>query len=209
MEGPAVDQEGGRGAVWRHLSSKFGELINLELTSFPHKWSSYGGAYELFTAKKGGRGFTRLNYALTEFSNRLHVEQQWSDFMEIARLIQLVGKSDRSVCFVGLFSLAGTFQIKRFEICDIMQDQVSGSIQIDPSDLNPALSFAYVIGTGFSFSFEPDTHYAYFALNQTKDGLNVRTNPGECERMVQKYYGHGFGIVPGSSGFDPWADQET
>lgn len=202
--------QGDRGkSSWDHFFLKLGELIQLELTSFTHKWSVYGGAYEIFTVQEGGRGFRRVNYALTEVSNRLHVEQKWSDLMEApSRLIQFVGKEDRSICLVMLFSPEGRNQTKVFEILDIMQDQASHSMQLDFIDLTPELSFAYVMGTGFHWRFDPDTHYAYFAPNKTKDNITVVTNKGALQRLVQKYYDGGFGIIPGSSGFDPWSDQE-
>lgn len=209
MTSESGDEAASGATISKHFSSKLGELINLELTSFTHKWSAYGGAYEMFVARQDGGGFMRVNYSLVEISNRLHIEQKWSDLMEIpARLIQIIGKSDRSICILRLFSPENVDQTVVFDICDIMQDQSRGDVRIDADDIIPTWSFAYVIGSGFSWSFEPDTHYANFKLEEAAGKISVVVNEDACKRLVRRYYDHGFKIYPGSSGFDPWNERE-
>lgn len=197
------------GRTWAHLSSKLGELVNLELTSFSHKWDVYGGAYELFVPGVEGGGFKRLSYALTEHSNRLHIEQKWADRPEISRSMQFVGKSDGSLCFLRLFSSENPSQLAIFEIYDILGEGGGDALWITNEEIESLLSFGYVIGSGFIWSYEPGVHYARVFIDAQREEIGITIDPKASNRLIQRYYDSGFGFGPGSSDVDPWLDQEV
>lgn len=195
-------------SVGDQILMQLGELIRTELTSITHKWNAFGGAYELFQPSING-GFERVNYAISECSNRLHVEQKWSEHMETSRLIQCVGKGDRSLFCVYLFSPEGNHKIANFDVRDITEIGAPTRVKITPDELKPDLSFSYVIGTQYLWSINPETHFMRFVYDVEKQTISVHINTDEIQTVVDTYYENGGGFILGSDGYDPWADEEV
>ena len=80
---------------------RLGGLMFLEMTEFVHRYSVFGGAYEMFKPSEGG-GFKRLSYSLSEISMKRHLEGDFVNYAGQSRVIYAIGLPEGSFFIVQL-----------------------------------------------------------------------------------------------------------